>query len=415
MIAVGSYTVQGNIKPLILYSQDQGQSWSYVKSINNVSMENLGKPLNKISCNKKICIAASTYGDYHGSPLLISFDRGQSWLKQKDFLANPAITTDVTCTQDKCLASGTFMSSNMQMSPFILESNLSGTTWYKSNPITDLFNDEPFTIFRNISCSNSHCVITGTIAVEAEQQMLLHCVRKGHNNLQEWKLVKPIKRLATHISIDLTALACASDVCLAGGVLQDPHVSILPLIQSRDGGKHWELAQVHAMPRYDKLYLHHIGCNKSQCITVGEYHTDNQSLPLIIHGEGNQLTAVQAINTLPADFKNGRLIKISCSQMICVAIGTYQNRDNSIESLLLTSKNNGKAWQFVPAMDDGIQYTNVHCKDKRCIIGGDFSAPKKRPALVITHDAGETWQLIHQFNSTPENIDSAIVYALTID
>lgn len=153
-VAVG---IQANLithemKPLFIYSNDAGKSWSFSKDVES----NNGKGVVSVNCTGSFCIAggvvAFTKSSKNNSMLWISRDSGKSWTSPS---INKLFTlvNSVRCDDSSCIALNTFPA-------FVLTSQDKGLSW-KEAEISDPFHLMKYASLSSLSCTGNVCSITG--------------------------------------------------------------------------------------------------------------------------------------------------------------------------------------------------------------------------------------------------------------
>jgi hypothetical protein len=138
-IAAGTYYALNGIQyPLLALSSDGGVNWSYPVDKNNLPFHfDSNGSLASASCSGQNCVAGGGYADvsFNFYPLLISSqDGGQTWSYRIDQSTAPLHTNNgffnaVSCEGQSCLASGFNAVSFGPRTPFLAVSQDGGFTW----------------------------------------------------------------------------------------------------------------------------------------------------------------------------------------------------------------------------------------------------------------------------------------------
>lgn len=158
-VAVGSYYSNQDRKvlnyiPLIAVSHDSGKTWSYVNDLGNklpLGYDN-GEFWN-IGCNEKLCLAGGqlSVNNHYGPFLMYSKDQGNTWSMlnelPKDYVDGGDFTGGVNCSDTTCFAVGNYRNTSQRFVP-LLVSTQDGNTWsYPSSVIDNLPQDFMYTNF----------------------------------------------------------------------------------------------------------------------------------------------------------------------------------------------------------------------------------------------------------------------------
>jgi len=162
-VAIGYYKNKNDeFHPLIMVSQDGGSTWQV--KLDDIKIDNHRiSSLEKLTCYKNVCFAASDYGKQ--LVLLLSQDEGNSWqlLSTLDKIPDQALSMTLKksiCTDKSCSVIGRFHLSR-GTSPLLATVNLneSDNTYHLlSNKL-----DSDIEL-QDIHCSNSSCNIAGNFA-----------------------------------------------------------------------------------------------------------------------------------------------------------------------------------------------------------------------------------------------------------
>ncbi len=145
-------------------------------------------------------------------------------------------------------------------------------------------------------------------------------------------------------------------------------------------------------------------------IITGHYYDDLVKRPLLGLSTDNGVTwnypGDITHTSLPHSFHNGELRGITCSNSLCIAIGTYDDHVTHRPLLALT-KDSGLTWSY-PDINDNLPASfksgwfsgSPSCTGNYCIAVGSYRDDKKYlPLLAVTRDAGITWSYPDEINS----------------
>lgn len=418
LVAVGATETSDGVAPLIVSSQDQGSTWSWVESINGQSIENIHTPIVDVSCNNKVCVAATLIRNIDNSPLLVSIDHGKSWssLYGFDTKAGSMFNIQSTyCQTDKCLAVGMYMDYKGKINPLIVETDNSGT---KLKQLHNLPYKSGSELLTKIACSNSHCLAVGYAHDDNNVPVLLYSTKEAGT---QWQVVKKIQGLPEMTTPKIENLTCRKDICLASGTYRTPHNNLQQslLLRSQDGGVSWSNIEVQGLDTMDEAQINGVHCTDTQCFAVGNYDDQQSgtSLPLIILSDGKRTLLNKKIIQLPNSFKNSQLLKVSCGNESCVAVGRYDTEKVSNLPLIVISEDQGATWKFTSniagLVEEGLLLNALKCDKNTCIAAGRASEDSNRPSILMSHDGGQTWQQVTQFINTPSYIKATQVFSIS--
>lgn len=148
-------------KPLFIFSNDAGSTWSYSKEIAGFSPENNHLFITTINCSGTLCVAGGAnfgFDSTSNNPLLFtSRDSGKSWAKASlpiSFRQYGAINS-IQCKGSSCIVLGGYPS-------FILTSQDKGLSWQK----TEMIPSHPLILvsssLNSLGCRGNDCLIVGT-------------------------------------------------------------------------------------------------------------------------------------------------------------------------------------------------------------------------------------------------------------
>lgn len=315
-IAVGSYysgdidmpNVLRSYSPLIVTSDDYGQSWS-VRAIDGLPANRDNTNLNQIVCTETRCIAAGsitlyTPGKapaYISAPLFLqSDDQGQSWFysPQAINLSNTVVSTyleKIICRAGFCIAVGNYKdyeSGNSYIpKPLLITSQDNGSTWAAEKSLPQQFSG--WTQLIDVSCTDaSTCIVAGVHKKQDWQTLIL----VSHDNGKTWTSNKSGQR--PYIAVD--NISCTTNFCAISGF--SPDFTDIGLLVSHDAGDTWSVKKItRNCPDYqDNGYSESLVCHDAECVLAGRYF-NGHSLPLLVesHDSGDTWSCVNTIANYP--------------------------------------------------------------------------------------------------------------------
>lgn len=419
--AAGAYTDTNSIqRPLILVGLDSGGQWVYPASVNEVvfTPDNTTHPysnggdLYDISCAGATCIAAGVYTDTtpKSLPMLaLTTNHGTDWIFPSAIPNVAVIHTHpfnygsfnaATCTSNICLAVGNFCDLLNVCYPMVVSSTDNGNSWNYADSAAqiDFVPDNvsyPWSAsaarpsgFNGTSCSGSHCISVGFYYDTLGKQRPM--LAESTNN-SPWVYPSSVNQVQF----------------------------------SPDNASH-PFSSVGAL---SKAF-----CNQSICIAVGSYR-DNTNIyrPLLVQnsGVGNSWiypSSINAVQFTPDNITHpyqdqGVLFGPSCSGLLCVAPGAYQDTSSGFRPLLALTIDGGLNWSY-PSIINEVQFSpdnlshpfgsggwlgSSFCTGTTCLAAGGYTDSffDFRPLLARSSDGGSTWVYPSEINAvifTPDNV-----------
>jgi hypothetical protein len=413
----GAYYQKKVAFPLLLASQDRDQSWSFIKNVPLLS-NHVSHFLNTVSCDNNQCFA----GGYLGAPmpsllLMHSQDQGQTWSYVTKIANQPnmeaAYLADVGCYKGTCFAAGTYFGED-NVYPALVTSQDGGINWTFVNQITNAPKDA--TGIWQVMCTDQSCV--GLLESEHPFNGNLKdkpIFSKDHG--QTWTYVTNIEGVPQHKGIQLQSLDCANSLCFASGRYlpaqkkSDP----LPLLaSSQDGGEHWQAVPISNLPSMTYGEVTSIQHQNTVWVAAGKY-SDTKSTemthPLLLSSKdrGAHWSYVTNVTGLPD--KSIHLQTVECNQYgLCVAGGYYlknvQAGDGYELPILLVSHDFGYSYHFVTNINNlpalkGATINSLSCENDACTAIGHYDSMKSGryhddaisfPLVLTSQDQAEHWQ-----------------------
>lgn len=299
--------------PLIMTSENSGDTWSYVDKIPGIDPE-CYTDLKKIYLHKNNYIVVGSYADK--ALILINKGNDNKWQIIKNIVDFPdggeSTIYDVTCTNDTCIASGVIKKA-FKNTPLLLISKDNGETWqyiknYKKFPHN--YNHYDSTALYSISCSNHTCVSVGTLLQESHGYIYSRypVLFVTYDEGNTWTYIRNIHTLPNDVTGgSINTVSCNGNICVAAGYYEHQN-SVSPiLIITNDGGQTWEpVTTVSNLPKYFTFQMMRISkvfCSTNNCIASGHLACEKEILPLLLlsNKEGTNWSMVQGLNNLPDD------------------------------------------------------------------------------------------------------------------
>jgi hypothetical protein len=157
----------------------------------------------------------------------------------------------------------------------------------------------------------------------------------------------------------LKSVSCSSaDNCAAIGVYSSVNADRAPMIEVKSGGV-WQPSAVAIPVPWNVMYTQPLGslssvsCSALICVAVGQYdwwsgdHPSTQGLLVSGTGDGTWSTDTAPLPADASAAQDTELNGVSCVDSECVVVGRYKDTSGQLQGLLLTYANG--AWQAVQA------------------------------------------------------------------
>ncbi|MBA3537838.1 MAG: exo-alpha-sialidase [Tatlockia sp.] len=274
--------------------------------------------------------------------------------------------------------------------------------------------------FTTISCSNSNCIAAGTYL---DRQALRHpLIMVSQNDDLTWKPAaykEGALYSADQPDTYLFASTCDSNHCVSVGEYTDPQASATPLLlQSHNSGTTWTKSPISLPPDLLSGWFNAVDCKAGFCIAVGTYETGEANKPLLFFsadkGAHWQIQEPVPDSELGTHLEYGAFMSASCSDMGCIAGGSFSNYFNTYP-LIAVSHDKGLNWHYPPSARTSVpaaelgngHFAKVHCQQTTCLAAGDYTLNSEYfPLLALSKDGGNTWNFPEAINDPkilPEN------------
>lgn len=407
LLAGGSNASAGGL--LIARSTDFGDSWVPARKITGLPA-NLQQNMAGLVCRGEVCYTASYYklsNNKWGGAILVSEDKGVNWHTVN--IANmPAHTgqsiSSIECSKTLCVAAGNY-SHDGSISPMMLLGDTN--EWHF---VTKLNYPKDVNYYGGrVSCTDDYCVVASQY--EQAPGIYYPIFSQYDRRTGEWQITKDIQGFPKDFKgLTLPDVSCTGSRCVATGGSG--------VFSSTDEGKTWSyVSTVAGSPAYQSIDLTTTYCKEDRCIAAGDGKLDNKLQPFLMHSkDGGQAWAYADI-AKPVTPKAALYVTTSsCDKEVCVATGSTLKAD----PLVLISRDAGASWSYVenlPRVPNGgyalviaLQAATVQGQNI-VIVGSSTDSKASLPLILVSHDAGATWDLSTKV--TGVNGNDLYLYQLT--
>lgn len=471
MIAVGSYSTLSTGYPLLASSSDGGSHWEYqidnniVQSVTDYGNQDSFSPSPfSASCAEGHCVFAGSYlstSDSNGYPVIANRLTNKSdWLYVLYSATDPStpppssinsLINSVSCTgKTTCIAAGqqnTGASTGgtpPNFAPLIATSSDAGQTWgytFDANTVRSVipqYWDYGFVGKASASCFDNNCIVVGnyfgtTPAPFTTYPMLLSSNDKGLT----W--TSPINgtNISSYISnfnnggntfTSYEGASCFGLTCAAAGkYVTNSDSYIYPLlVLSKDGGTTWDAKITSLTPALPDDYLtfanyqvfNSVSCSGQACVAGGQYLSKSPcslQFPLLAAStDGGNTWSYQITSNIDSEISDyadgGGFNSVSCTGLLCVAVGQYTSEDTYQYPLLATSEDGGMTWKYritsltnnLPANATQGVFNSVTCIGNNCVAGGRYNdGTTFVPWIAVSNDGGKTWKFTLDSQTNP--------------
>lgn len=367
-LVAGVYNNVTSNFPLLGNSTDGGMTWAYSINSQTPSLPSdfIDGNFQSISCSGSNCIVAGSYGNGTTMPLMASSsDQGVTWTYVVDSSTSAALPAGLTfaylknasCSGSHCIAVGGYQASTFAQ--YLVKSNDAGVTWTlgvdDSTPA--LPSGYIFGYFNAGSCSGQNCIAVGS-AMFSPIFQARPLVASSTDGGSTWAYTVSTTSsiLPSNITTgELKSASCSGQYCIAAGIYNIGGAHDLPfLISSTDGGATWT-SKIYSGSTTEPTNFNYgsflsASCAGPHCVAAGSYNNGGANdLPLLASSADGGVTWSYTINTTtptpPSDFDSGLFNGVSCTDLHCVAVGTYFDGVRSLP-LLANSIDGGGSWVY---------------------------------------------------------------------
>lgn len=283
---------------------------------------------------------------------------------------------------------------------YILQSD-DNNKWRLINPLEYKLKDPHFI---SSVCSGISCVSIATSDSQLGNNKRSPVILSSQDGGTNWRHVKYINGIHTRLDYlqgSFWHLVCYEQLCFASGLVKDEAVDdkLYSLIISEDGGNTWSIPKnQNNSDSTASLYRRDLYCNKNQC--VSRCKKEDSFLVSQDNGESWQLIKY----TLP-DSEKIEIEDLAVSGENFVAVGHYVTQEAKVKPLIIISADGGLSWtvKVDDVKNDKHHFksiNNLHCNKNICIA---HTANRENAMLMLSTDAGITWQAYSTSDKLPEN------------
>jgi len=380
--------------PLLLKSSDKGASWSFVNTISYIPDNVTHAYLDTVDCQDSACIAAGyadtlnekTGTDLEHPLLLMSNDSGQTWrFVNGGTLDLPHMDGSfygITRNNGNWILIGSYdvypsgSQVNPTQYPLFLISKDDGKSWTQLNensglPSMSLLEENPEAL---VECADNICLTGGS---SATQKNYIPLILRSDDSSQSWSIIKNISGMPPRTlgskergSPSISQFSCTENNCVAvgdwnWGVYTPYHPTIPFVILSRDKGLSWaRVKNIDGFPVFQEHepFLSTVSCADNFCAAGGEYgdKLNITKLPLLIvsRDKGESWTLIKNISGLPSNFNDAAISSIHCADNSCTVIGVWTTDTYYSLPLIMITNDSGQSWSFIRSITDLPENTN---------------------------------------------------------
>lgn len=405
-----------------IITNDNENHWKSMSYIENIPAKVRVINLARAECFGLHCIAVgsheSTVGD---SPLLISSQNGgETWMQTKyiqgistkmEYLSG--YFGHVVCYGERCFATGLVTDVVADDKSYaLIHSEDGGASW----SVVPMQQDEDkieSTALYELHCNGIHCV-----ALKSSDGDFM----VSHDGGEHWKTVR-FRFQGQNLNIKLLGLKQTSKHFIAYGNYEVGHrLAFGFILVSTDSGEHWE-------PRLDGAtintnnplyYISQLACNNNTCLAAHAYHKHAQ---LFLSRDAGLSWQQLSSKDLPPPKTNGiTWQKLICSSKACGGIGRFHLTNSSrplIVSVQLDDPSNEFHYQSQTLHPD-MHVNDIHCTSSGCFIAGHYEHHTKEkphylknpPFLLEIDDLFSSWKDISDPSFYLESEDKYHIDAL---
>lgn len=420
-IAGGAYHASQGLKPLLLSSKNNGESWKLAQINSDTSQEESKGIVESISCSQAFCAATGAFMLSKMS-LIVSIDGGETWTFPKNInLPSSSIlqqTKAVACNKNNCVLTGVNLVYS-GIKPLLLVSDQTGQNWTSIENITDLPTNIEATSIDAINCTDSVCVATGVLETANTDSPLLLV---SNDSGKSWRYIKSIS-IPTNTTVRaFDKLSCDQQNCAVAGAYTSDSGDKPFVFVSNDYGQNWYPASLPSFTDMKNIELASVNFTQSTLMITGMYESKESYWPLILVSKNNGKSFQQMDNIAgkPHDMIASAITSSYCTESnACTAIGYYlSSADKEFKSMFLTSKNGGNTWTIIQKIENQparqISFQTLTCHNDFCVAAGENNTnlDSVLPPIAISQNTGASWKFVDNIKGFPEDLTSVEVYAL---
>jgi len=238
--AGNAFLTLNSTQPVIFVADTKNYQWNTINNYRNTPTGLVVPQVTAASCSASQCSISlwDLYGSHLPPLILTTNDEGKTWSYIKDIqnfpVANSSALFDLNCTNHLCVAVGN-ISINQQTSALILQSKDDGATWtYIPTPIKA--NSTLYTV----SCNESLCLAAGQLGLNTPYVLL------SMDGGTTWKETSTLPVNANLIS-PLSVKVEKNNITLLGyNQINNPKQAAI--LTSVDTGKTWQVSTIDGLP-----------------------------------------------------------------------------------------------------------------------------------------------------------------------
>jgi photosystem II stability/assembly factor-like uncharacterized protein len=340
-------------RPLFMISHDHGKTWSETNISNLPPIVDGIAP--SISCISNVCTAVGWYQikGGHNFPLLLSSnDNGQSWSYKEDIVNLPTMQdgslSTITCSDNSCIAGGTYNISKNDKRLLFLTSKDRGQSWSFVQDSIDPPKMESADLI-NIKCNNNICIAVGNYSTRYDDAHALLLV--SHDQGESWKNVKEIPDLKNLKDLFIEDMTFINGSFIAVGGYKKEFNGFLQslILTTSDNGKSWSLVK-DILGSFSKKtgWLRSVSCNSNICVAGGDQFYNggiNFGLTLLVSKDNGKSWLL--IPNVAGASHTPNINVVQCSDNYCTAIGNFTDGVDYSHPVLLKSSYNGHSWSVI--------------------------------------------------------------------
>lgn len=268
--------------------------------------------------------------------------------------------------------------------------------WQTIKPFTDIPKNSGFIRSASANCSGKNCVSTA----EFDGRPVLATSQNGGLNWTQIKYIQGIPTKLSYLDGSFEHAICYNEKCFATGLVKNTvgDDKAFSIIVSEDGGSSWFTPQIKNFKENKTPTMHDVNCIGEHCVARAS-DSDYQYYLMYSNDSGK--------NWETSDFTRPKLwlrdLKPAGNNF--VAVGSYQkSQDDNRVDIVVVSRDYGKNWEIKIDERNPASKASIHslsCNNKVCLAAGTQS--NEYPFMMLSKDAGETWEVLKNANSIPHN------------
>lgn len=345
---------------LIATSHDSGKTWSSPQHINNLpNFHNIS--MEAVSCSDKTCSALGRADNE--IVLLFSKDNGVTWTYTKNITNYPTNFTkfgklkQLHCEGNVCVITGSYIHviGKHQYDEelfFSLASKDGGETWYFALPPRPNYNNiiDPSIVNTAYAGNHTWVMLIKYFNTTPQDLPLFSSILISEDDAKTWHAINDIQNLPSDLSAYIANLDCDNGSCTAVGMYVDEeHHPWYLSIASEDNGKTW-VREKRVAKNFTVDIMENVFTCKNKTCLLAQYENNTPQF-FVTHDNGHHWLASNVKN-FPENIEATRIKSISYRNGTWLAVGYLSNHsvNNQIvdwRPLILRSDNDGVDWNYV--------------------------------------------------------------------